>query len=370
MQILLSISVLLWFGHGAQYEVTEEACANDRLFISSAEECESAANALGIRWNSCCQNNDNLPYGCLKRSDNDVIWNGNANTPNQFPCTVAGNCDHGMRWAVCYKGDDSIFSNENHKKCCLDGWERGQRCQGGCPNCNCLDGSSLCGCIWLDQVDPDDYLQTVDATPNAAHLVVQGRTSWGGWGSAPDSYCQRDDDNQAAYDSSKHSRNIGVGCCSTDGTKGYRPDCNAHPATYQEAVDLCAQNGYRLCTEHEMLFGKSNGKGITEGTGCWYDAAYQWVSDECDVETAAAAAASGSNKSGASDGEDSSFDDFIPTVLGAAAGIAVIAAIVALVVAMRKKKVTEETVTGMSDVVHVPDASAVSVDGDEAVATR
>lgn len=119
-----------------------------------------------------------------------------------------------------------------------------------------------------------------------------------------------------------------------------------------------------------MLFGKSNGKGITEGTGCWYDAAYQWVSDECDVETAAAAAASGSNKSGASDGEDSSFDDFIPTVLGAAAGIAVIAAIVALVVAMRKKKVTEETVTEMSDVVHVPDASAVSVDGDEAVATR
>merc|ERR1712173_287026 len=143
-----------------------------------------------------------------------------------------------------------------------------------------------------------------------------------------------------------------------------RPDCNAHPATYQEAVDLCAQNGYRLCTEHEMLFGKSNGKGITEGTGCWYDAAYQWVSDECDVETAAAAAASGSNKSGASDGEDSSFDDFIPTVLGAAAGI------VALVVAMRKKKVTEETVTGMSDVVHVPDASAVSRDGDGAVATR
>ena len=108
MQILL-ISVLLQFGHSAQYEVTEEACANDLLFISSAEECEAAANALGITWNSCCQNNNNLPYGCLKRSDNDVIWNGNANTPNQFPCTVAGNCDHGMRWAVCSKGLWSLF---------------------------------------------------------------------------------------------------------------------------------------------------------------------------------------------------------------------------------------------------------------------
>ena len=82
------------------YEVTEEACDDD-LFISSAEECEAAANALGIKWNSCCQNNNNLPYGCLKRSDNDIIWNGKADTPNQFPCTVAGNCDHGMRWAVC-----------------------------------------------------------------------------------------------------------------------------------------------------------------------------------------------------------------------------------------------------------------------------
>jgi len=86
-----------------RYEVTEEACDDD-LFISSAEECEAAADALGIKWNSCCQNNNNLPYGCLKRSDNDIIWNGNADTPNQFPCTVAGNCDHGMRWAVCRRG--------------------------------------------------------------------------------------------------------------------------------------------------------------------------------------------------------------------------------------------------------------------------
>jgi len=280
MQILL-ISVLVRFGHGAQYEVTEEACANDLLFISSAEECEAAANALGITWNSCCQNNDNLPYGCLKRSDNDVIWNGNADTPNQFPCTVDGNCDHGMRWAVCYEGDDSVFESEAHETCCVDGWISGTDCQGGCWNCACSDGGSQCGCIHLDNVYQSDYLQE-------SHLVVQGRTSWGGWGSAPDSYCQSDDDNQAAYDSSKHSRDIGVGCCSMDGTTGYRPDCNAHAATYHEAEALCADNNMRLCTEQEMLYGKSNGKGITEGTGCWYDAAYQWVSDECVYGTDAA----------------------------------------------------------------------------------
>jgi len=198
-------------------------------------------------------------------------------------------------------------------------------------------------------------------------LVVQGRTSWS-WGSAPDHYCQSDEDNQAAYVSSKHARNIGVGCCSKDGTVGYRPGC-VRPATYQEAVDLCSstvKNGesLRLCTQQEMLYGKSNGKGITEGTGCWFDAAYQWVSDECDVETDAAAAISNDGSGSDADGDSKSFDDFIPIVLGAAGGIAVSASIVALVVAMRRKKVTEEAVTEMSDVVHIPDTSiSATVDG-------
>ena len=86
------------------YETTEEPCAEE-LFISTARECELAASVLGVSWNNCCQNNNNLPYGCLKRA-NDVIWNGNSNTPNKFPCTVPGNCDHGMRWAVCREADE------------------------------------------------------------------------------------------------------------------------------------------------------------------------------------------------------------------------------------------------------------------------
>ena len=74
-----------------------------------------------------------------------------------------------------------------------------------------------------------------------------------------------------------HGTNIGVGCCSEDGTKGYRPNCNAHPATYDDAVAVCSDAGYRLCTLAEMM------SGITEGKGCWYDGAYQWVSDSCDL---------------------------------------------------------------------------------------
>jgi len=205
-----------------------------------------------------------------------------------------------------------------------------------------------------------------------AHLVVQGRISWGGWGAAPDSYCQLDDDNQAAYDSSKHDRNIGVGCCSMDGTTGYRPDCNAHPATYQEAVDLCSstvKNGerLRLCTLQEMLYGKSNGRGITEGKGCWYDAAYQWVSDECDM--GANAAAPMANEGSASDGEGRAFEfgDFLPMVLGAAAGIAVLSGVVVLVVATKRKRSAKKEETEMAKVVHVPETSPASVDGVETI---
>merc|ERR1740123_12791 len=93
-----------------------------------------------------------------------------------------------------------------------------------------------------------------------------------------DSFCQIDTDNQVIYKSTKHDYDIAVSCCSdsADGTvTGHRPDCSSHPATYQNAVDLCIAKGYRLCTEQEML------SDVTKGTGCWYNAAYNWVSDDC-----------------------------------------------------------------------------------------
>jgi len=112
----------------------------------------------------------------------------------------------------------------------------------------------------------------------SAHQVVQGRTSWKGWGSEPESYCQRDDNNQAAYSSTKHGYDLGVGCCSMDGSSGHRPNCKAHPATYDEAEAICAAAGSRLCSAQELL------SGLTAKKGCWYDAAYQWTSDECSLE--------------------------------------------------------------------------------------
>ena len=67
-----------------------------------------------------------------------------------------------------------------------------------------------------------------------------------------------------------------MSCCSNDGSTGYRPDCDAYAKTYDEAVTICEDNGYRLCTLQEMLWNK-----VTDGSGCEFDWRYNWVSDEC-----------------------------------------------------------------------------------------
>lgn len=170
-------------------------------------------------------------------------------------------------------------------------------------------------------------------------------------------YCQRDDDNDDSSFST-WTNGIAVGCCSQDGNSGYRPDCNSHPATYEDAVQVCSSRGYRLCTVEEMVDEQR-----TAGMGCNYDSAYQWSSDECTVSADADAAialsggaAIAEDDSGSDEGAKS-FNDFIPMILGAAAGVVVIAGIVAVVVAMRKNKnAAKDTVIEMN-AVHVPDES-------------
>jgi len=119
--------------------------------------------------------------------------------------------------------------------------------------------------------------------PTTYHYVVKGdRTSqWFAAGS-PDYYCNQDTVTDALYDTDLRwdqlvPKSIAVSCCSIDGSTGYRPDCDAEPATYDEAYDLCSSFGYRLCTLNEML------NLITMSKGCKYDHAYNWVSDACEA---------------------------------------------------------------------------------------
>lgn len=112
--------------------------------------------------------------------------------------------------------------------------------------------------------------------PGAVH-----QTSWAGDWSNYTNYpdlqlCTNDNDNQAAEAAPYHGFNISTTCCELDGTDGVRPDCNAHPVTYDEAVELCESYGYRLCTLQELFYDQ-----ISLGGGCQYDFAFNWVSDTC-----------------------------------------------------------------------------------------
>lgn len=283
-------------------------------------------------------------------------------------------------------------------------------------NCNCLaqcagDCDTDDDCVgdlecfhrngWDDPVPPGcsgeahfvshDYCY---APPLTAHYIARGNPTNGNWNDGEVSFhCHADKSNQALYSSKTHGFNIGVGCCAEDGSNGYRPDCGIHPATYQDAVDLCTSNGYRLCTLQETI------SGITKGSGCNYDAAYQWVSDECStpaIRSVDAAAAMQPFHVSVDEVNESaeSAGNMTSVVLGAAMGVAVVAAIVVFVVMKRRKGgkeeeeivasqvVTEvstsvaivgagcsakEEVFAMAKVVHVAEVSPASVDGAETV---
>ena len=115
------------------------------------------------------------------------------------------------------------------------------------------------------------------------HYIAAGSEGHSDWDSYADEdlfLCTSDYTNQAAVISPRHEYDITVGCCELDGSDGKRPDCNAHPKTYEEAVAICANYGYRLCTLQEMLHDE-----LTKSEGCDYDGSYNWVSDSCATPT-------------------------------------------------------------------------------------
>jgi len=148
-------------------------------------------------------------------------------------------------------------------------------------------------------------------------------------------HCHDDENNQALYSSDSHGFNIGVGCCNEDGSVGDRPDCSSHPATYQQAFDLCADNGLRLCTLQETI------SGVTQGKGCSYDAAYQWVSDSCSVpaiRSMNSAAMSVPALIAETSESKESVADFTFVTLGAVVGVLVVTVILLIVVVIQRKR--------------------------------
>lgn len=66
-------------------------------------------------------------------------------------------------------------------------------------------------------------------------------------------------------------QDIVVSCCTLDGSSGVRPDCKAKSKTYEEAVQVCADHGHRLCTKDEME------GDLTKNKGCFFNRNHNWV---------------------------------------------------------------------------------------------
>merc|ERR1712130_950987 len=97
------------------------------------------------------------------------------------------------------------------------------------------------------------------------------------------SVCNEDSANTSPYPNSASSQgtvsfgdyDIAVRCCALDGSAQFSPDCNAYPKTYEEAVALCDNHDYRLCTMEEVAVYHQN--------GCMFDHAWLWTSTECTI---------------------------------------------------------------------------------------
>ncbi|MEE2961599.1 MAG: DUF1566 domain-containing protein, partial [Myxococcota bacterium] len=111
------------------------------------------------------------------------------------------------------------------------------------------------------------------------HYIAPGRVNQSHWNNKPESICTDPTSNQGAESgvgyASAYGTDITVTCCNSSGSSGARPGCE-RPKTYAEAVEICENAGYRLCTLDEML------NEVTRGTGCNFDNSYNWVSDTCD----------------------------------------------------------------------------------------
>jgi len=218
----------------------------------------------------------------------------------------------------------------------------------------------------------------------SAHYLARGKADTNKLPNDPEVvfYCENDEESEAAYASTRatiaaiNPYLIGVRCCNDDG-EGWSPAtvseslptaCSdedfEHAATFAEANQMCTDNGYRLCTLQEML------SGMTEDTGCYYNHVYNWVSDACQLSSAASAAVSapysgsggGSNAAAAA-----SSGGFIPLVVGASIGVLVIAGIVAFAVLMKRKRSGNKKEAEMAKAAHVPEASPASADGVETI---
>jgi len=134
--------------------------------------------------------------------------------------------------------------------------------------------NKTCGSEVEDYEEPDIYVpQAPTQKPvESGFLIVDGNPSSDGNACG---FRQVPGVDQVCADP-KDIRMAGTRCCSDSGnaasicTAGL---CQTH--TFEEAKASCEQRSMRLCTAAELH------KGVTKGTGCWYDHHYVWSNTTC-----------------------------------------------------------------------------------------
>lgn len=134
--------------------------------------------------------------------------------------------------------------------------------------------NKTCGSEVEDYEEPDIFVPQAPAQKpvKSGFLIVDGNPSSDGNACG---FRQVPGVDQVCADP-KDVRMAGTRCCSDDGkaasicTAGL---CQTH--TFEDAKASCEQKSMRLCTSAELH------KGVTKGTGCWYDHHYVWSNTTC-----------------------------------------------------------------------------------------
>jgi len=378
------LSVVMWawsvcylWGTGCVeggYVLKEYGCTEETV-ITTSEECQTAAAALGIEWNKA-HNGDTIPYGCLHRTnnDNDVNFNMKATAPVVYP--------RKNMVAICknrYIVQEDVCSEDTMiptlEECQSAAFEMGklfgkQHISNDMPP----------GCVYREADEYVFFYNNFDSTaadygskhvglcrgetwtapedPKSYHWIASGNMVNGNWIGHRNLVCT-EDSSTVTVTGTSYGTDIAVSCCNDNSGLRVFPDIGCQQAkTYDEAKAICEGQGggYRLCTLDEMLSQK------TKGAGCYHDARYNWVSDECDgcsVSLDSAAMQSGPDAldhgtiiDDGSHASTRSFDDYIPMVAGVGCGVLLIAVIVALFVMLRRRRKDNE---------HVPESTHSSV---------
>lgn len=115
-------------------------------------------------------------------------------------------------------------------------------------------------------------IPTPAPTGDLCHMIVDGSTATENYKCPNTVYSDKDDPDSITV-ADPDQAVAGTRCCDDNGNGESFCNTNCEVVDYATALALCETNGWRLCTETELLNHQAR------ATGCWYDSMHVWSSD-------------------------------------------------------------------------------------------